>query len=92
MRQTPLVVEFLAVFNGGRPRSEQAGTALRDGTHLAKAPRCAAEVVFPVEAFPQRDGDGAGHGFSGETAEFCREAAGLVILDVQAHGGDRVDG
>lgn len=92
MRQTPLVVEFLAVFNGGRPPFEQAGTALGDDTHIANALRCTAEAVFPVEAFPQRDGDGAGHGFAGQTGEFCGEAAGLVILDVQAHGGDSVDG
>ena len=80
------------MFDGGRPRSEQASTALGDGTHLAKTRRRAAEAVFPVEAFPQRDGDGTGHGFAGQTGEFSGEAAGFVVLDAQAHGGNRVDG
>jgi len=62
---------------------------LRDLPQAGGPLRCCGVVPMPqpIEALTHRDGDSSGHAFARRRSELTRQALGLVVLDVLAHGG-----
>ena len=73
----------------GRAGSQQARTALGDGSHILKPFFRAANSALAFQSFAQCDRDRAGHRVAGQARKLASELTGFVVLDVECQGGPR---